>query len=83
MSLRVHALVHFESSVIMLRGRTTLFGITLSNAALLGVVGEAAYPPVKFIPALWSGWHLPIMFLKGVFQTPYPFGKTFRSQLRS
>ena len=29
---------------------------------LSGLFGEADYPPVNFIPALWRGWHLPIYF---------------------
>ena len=37
----------------MLLGRTALFGLALASAALLGVVGEAASPLVKF-PAMTS-----------------------------
>ena len=35
-----------------------------------GFFGEADSPPVRFTPALWCRWHLPIgfLFLQGVFQ---------------
>ena len=32
----------------------------LSSATLLGVVDEAASPPINFLPALWRGWNLVI-----------------------
>ena len=36
--------------------------LALASAALLGVVGEAASPPIKFLPALWRSWNILIGF---------------------
>ena len=35
--------------------------------AILGVVGEADPPPVKFTPAFWHGCHLPIIVCFTIF----------------
>ena len=56
-----HAIVHFKSPVVTSLGRTASFDVALASAALLGGFGEAASPSVKFLPALWSGWHLPFV----------------------
>ena len=50
----------------------------------LGLVGEAASPPMKFTPIFWRGWLLPIsrIFLNRVHRpTPRPFGKILRTLL--
>ena len=65
-------------------GRTAYFDLAIFSAPLLGVVVDVASPPVNFIPALWQGWNIPIsFFLQGVYQTPWPFGKTLRSLFQS
>ena len=51
--------MHFQFPVAMWLGRTASFNLVFASAALLEVVGEAASPPIKFLPALWCGWHLP------------------------
>ena len=43
-------------------GQTACFDLALASAALLGVVGGAASPPINFLPVLWCGWNLPIGF---------------------
>ena len=45
----------------MLLGRTASFDLVLASADLLGVVGEVASPPIKFLPSLWSGWRMPFV----------------------
>ena len=54
------------------RGSDGLYHLVLCLPVrtLSGLFGEADYPPVNFIPALWHGWHLPIYFYfyKGVSQ---------------
>ena len=42
--------MHFQSLVVTLLKRTASFDITLASVALLGVVGESSYPPIKFYP---------------------------------
>ena len=49
-----------------------MFGLSLSCAALIGVVGKAASPPVKFITALWRGWLLSIGFFIFTMCVPTP-----------
>ena len=44
----------------MLLRRTESFDLALASTTLLGVVGEAASPPIKFLTALWRGLHIPI-----------------------
>ena len=39
-------------------GRTASFDLALTSAALIGVLGETASPPIKFLLALWRSWHL-------------------------
>ena len=39
-----------------------IFILSLKVLLLLGLVGKAAYPPILFTPALFSGFHLPIGF---------------------
>ena len=41
--------------------RTALFGLALASAPLSGLVDEATSSPVNFIPALRSGWIMPIV----------------------
>ena len=51
--------MHFQFPVVTLLVPTASFNLVFASAALLVVVGEAASPPIKFLPALWCGWHLP------------------------
>ena len=62
--------MHFQSPVVTFLGRNASFDLALDSAALLGVGGEAASPPIYFIPTLWRSWLLPIgfLFLQGEFQ---------------
>ena len=41
--------------------------LDIVSMAILGVVGEADPPPVKFTPAFWHGCHLPIIVCFTIF----------------
>ena len=42
-------------------GWNAYFDLALASAALLGVLGEVASPPINFLPVLWSGFHIPFV----------------------
>ena len=52
----------FLSTVNALLGRSTFIIVCLSVRPFLGLVVEADAPPMYCIPALWSGWNLPMGF---------------------
>ena len=53
--------MHFKSLVATSLGSTAYFDLALSRAALLRVVGDSDSFPIKFLLALWRGWHLPFV----------------------
>ena len=60
--IRCHALVNLLSPVgAYLEGLHIYLGLV--SAALIGLFGEAAPPPLKFTPAFWRGWLLLIEFI--------------------
>ena len=78
--------MHFLSPVDTSLGRSSLFGLALTRAALIGVVGEAASLSIYFLPFLWSGCNIPIGFFW--FYKVYSkhlgiLSKKLRTQLRS
>ena len=78
--------MHFLSPVDTSLGRSSLFGLALTRAALIGVVGEAASLSIYFLPFLWSGRNIPIGFFW--FYKVYSkhlgiLSKKLRTQLRS
>ena len=64
---------------------TASFVLALASVALLGVVGEADSPPIKFYPPSGAVGIYPVglLFLQVVLQTPWNFGKTLKSLLQS
>ena len=75
MSIRGHALVHFQSPVVTSLGRTALFGLALVSAALLGVVWRCGFssrkvythPLVRLVSAHW------VFIFKRCVLTPWIF----------
>ena len=43
--------------------KVCIFVLHLQARPLLGLVGKADYPPIKFTPAFWRGWHFSIFCL--------------------
>ena len=77
--------MHFQSPVVTSLGRTASFDLALTSAALLWVVGEAAFPPIKFYPPYGAVGICPLglFCFTGCIANTLTFGETLRISLRS